>query len=74
MLCWQVGVRCSLEQMLEQGFYHADPHPGNLLRTRDGRLAYLDFGMCGSVDRRIRQNLMRATLHLVNREFGELLF
>jgi serine/threonine protein kinase len=28
-----------------QGFYHADPHPGNLLRMRDGRLCYLDFGM-----------------------------
>jgi hypothetical protein len=89
----EVGVRCSLEQMLEevpggggsvkpagggfrraegtalfrvsawpverfasanpvvfcpfptpQGFYHADPHPGNLLKTPDGRLAYLDFG------------------------------
>eukprot|EP00887_Chlorella_sp_A99_P007885 scaffold20.g7885.t1 len=41
----EVGVRCSLEQMLEEGFYHADPHPGNLLRTRDGELAFLDFGM-----------------------------
>jgi hypothetical protein len=30
-----------------QGFYHADPHPGNLLRMRDGRLCYLDFGMVG---------------------------
>lgn len=40
----EIGVRCSLEQLLEFGFYHADPHPGNLLRTRDGRLAYLDFG------------------------------
>ena len=44
-----VGVRCSLEQMLECGFFHSDPHPGNLLRTRDGKLAYLDFGMTGSV-------------------------
>ncbi|KAL4420222.1 hypothetical protein ABPG77_011046 [Micractinium sp. CCAP 211/92] len=68
----EVGVRCSLEQMLEEGFYHADPHPGNLLRTRDGKLAYLDFGMMGQVDPTIRRGLMRATLHLVNREFEAL--
>ncbi|PSC70755.1 putative aarF domain-containing kinase chloroplastic [Micractinium conductrix] len=68
----EVGVRCSLEQMLEEGFYHADPHPGNLLRTRDGKLAYLDFGMMGEVDVTIRRGLMRATLHLVNREFEAL--
>ncbi|KAG2498458.1 hypothetical protein HYH03_003712 [Edaphochlamys debaryana] len=68
----EVGVRCSLEQMLEEGFYHADPHPGNLLRTPDGRLAYLDFGMMGSIDEKTRNALMTATLHLVNREYGRL--
>lgn len=68
----EVGVRCSLEQLLEYGFYHADPHPGNLLRTKDGRLAYLDFGMMGEVDEKIRQGLIQATLHLVNREYQAL--
>lgn len=68
----EIGVVCSLEQMLEVGFYHADPHPGNLLRTKDGKLAYLDFGMMGSIDANIRQGLIRATLHLVNREYGAL--
>lgn len=38
-----------------EGFYHADPHPGNLLRTADGRLAYLDFGMMGQIDSNIRR-------------------
>jgi predicted unusual protein kinase regulating ubiquinone biosynthesis (AarF/ABC1/UbiB family) len=68
----EIGVRCSLEQMLEEGFYHADPHPGNLLKTQDGRLAYLDFGMMGEIDVGVRQALIRATLHLVNREYGAL--
>lgn len=68
----EVGVRCSLEQLLEFGFYHADPHPGNLLRTKDGNLAYLDFGMMGEVDENIRRGLIQATLHLVNREYKAL--
>ena len=38
----------------------------------DGRLCYLDFGMMGRIDERTRQGLMRATLHMVNREFDEL--
>ena len=68
----EIGVKCSLEQLLEFGYYHADPHPGNLLKTKDGKLAYLDFGMMGEVDESIRQGLIRATLHLVNREYEAL--
>ena len=45
-----MGVYCSFNQLLENGFYHADPHPGNLLRTDDGKLAYLGtlFIICSS--------------------------
>ena len=39
----EIGVQCSLEQLLEHGFFHADPHPGYLLALKDGRLCYLDF-------------------------------
>ena len=41
----EIGVQCSLEQLLEHGFFHADNHRGNLLALEDGRLCYLDFGM-----------------------------
>ncbi len=51
---------------------HTDPHPGNLLRLPNGKLAYLDFGMMGSVDPSIRRGLIRATLHLTNREYAAL--
>ena len=40
----KVGVECFLAQLLETGFFHADPHPGNLLVTEDGKLALIDFG------------------------------
>eukprot|EP00210_Caulerpa_lentillifera_P001091 g1052.t1 len=67
-----VGVRCSLEQMLEEGFYHADPHPGNLMKMQNGLLCYIDFGMMGQINKQTQQALIRATLHLVNREFEAL--
>jgi predicted unusual protein kinase regulating ubiquinone biosynthesis (AarF/ABC1/UbiB family) len=67
-----IGVNCSLQQLLEHGFFHADPHPGNLLALADGRLAYLDFGMMSSISREARTGLIQAVVHLVNRDFGSL--
>ncbi|XP_010261107.1 PREDICTED: uncharacterized aarF domain-containing protein kinase At1g71810, chloroplastic isoform X2 [Nelumbo nucifera] len=68
----EVGVYCSFNQLLEYGFYHADPHPGNLLRTFDGKLAYLDFGMVGEFKQELRDGFIEACLHLVNRDFDAL--
>ncbi|RZB61284.1 putative aarF domain-containing protein kinase, chloroplastic isoform B [Glycine soja] len=68
----EVGVYCSFNQLLECGFYHADPHPGNLLRTYDGKLAYLDFGMTGEFKQELRDGFIEACLHLVNRDFDAL--
>ncbi|MEZ2234304.1 ABC1 kinase family protein [Microcoleus sp.] len=65
----EVGVQCSLRQLLEHGFFHADPHPGNLLATPDGKLAYLDFGMMSEVKPYQRYGLLEAVVHLVNRDF-----
>ncbi len=68
----EVGVNCSLQQLLEHGFFHADPHPGNLLAMADGRLCYLDFGMMSEVSRESRTGLIEAVVHLVNRNFNNL--
>ena len=67
-----VGVQCSLRQLLEHGFFHADPHPGNLLAMPDGKLAYLDFGMMSEVKPYQRYGLIEAIVHLVNRDFDGL--
>ena len=67
-----VGVNCSLQQLLEHGFFHADSHPGNLLALKDGRLCYLDFGMMSEVSRESRTGLIQAVVHLVNRNFNKL--
>jgi predicted unusual protein kinase regulating ubiquinone biosynthesis (AarF/ABC1/UbiB family) len=68
----EVGVQCSLRQLLEYGFFHADPHPGNLLAMGDGRLAYLDFGMMSQMEPYQRYGLIEAIVHLVNRDFESL--
>lgn len=40
-----LGVECSLSQLLQTGIMHADPHPGNIMRSLDGSIVYLDFGL-----------------------------
>ncbi|MEA5419968.1 AarF/ABC1/UbiB kinase family protein [Spirulina sp. CCNP1310] len=40
----QLGVSCYLKQLLEDGFFQSDPHPGNMAVRRDGRLIFYDFG------------------------------
>ena len=61
-----------MQQLLEHGFFHADPHPGNLLALKDGRLCYLDFGMMSEVSRDSRSGLIQAVVHLVNKNFDKL--
>ncbi len=68
----EVGVQCSLRQLLEHGFFHADPHPGNLLAMDNGQLAYLDFGMMSHIKPYQRYGLIEAVVHLVNRDFESL--
>ncbi|XP_052210732.1 uncharacterized protein LOC127813674 isoform X1 [Diospyros lotus] len=62
------GLYCSLRQLLEVGFFHADPHPGNLVATEDGFLAYFDFGMMGNIPRHYRVGLIQMLVHFVNRD------
>lgn len=62
-------VQCSLRQMLENGFFHADPHAGNLLAMSNGKLCYLDFGMVSYVESSQRYSIIEAVVHMVNRDF-----
>uniref|UniRef100_A0A1J3IPL0 ABC1 atypical kinase-like domain-containing protein n=2 Tax=Noccaea caerulescens TaxID=107243 RepID=A0A1J3IPL0_NOCCA len=62
------GLSCSLKQLLEVGFFHADPHPGNLVATKEGSLVYLDFGMMGNIPRHYRVGLIQILVHFVNRD------
>ncbi|XP_072976124.1 protein ACTIVITY OF BC1 COMPLEX KINASE 3, chloroplastic [Typha angustifolia] len=64
-----IGIQCSLRQLLEYGYFHADPHPGNLLATPDGRLAFLDFGMMSETPEDARVAIIGHVVHMVNRDY-----
>jgi len=68
----QVGVTTGLQQLLEHGFFHADPHPGNLFAMSDGRMAYIDFGMMDQLEETTKESLVDALVHLVNKDYADL--
>ncbi|CAH9101200.1 unnamed protein product [Cuscuta europaea] len=66
----KVGVICYLKQLLDTGFFHADPHPGNLIRTPDGKLAILDFGLVTKLTDDQKYGMIEAIAHLIHRDYG----
>jgi predicted unusual protein kinase regulating ubiquinone biosynthesis (AarF/ABC1/UbiB family) len=68
----QIGVTSGLQQLLEHGFFHADPHPGNLFAMPDGRMAYIDFGMMDQLEETTKETLVDALVHLVNKDYTDL--
>ncbi len=67
-----IGVTSGLRQLLEFGFFHADPHPGNLFAMRDGRMAYIDFGMMDQLEEFTKETIVDSVVHLINRNYDEL--
>lgn len=64
----QRGVGLVLKMIFEDGFFHADLHPGNLFVEEDGTLAIIDFGMVGTVDKRTRAILGHLLLAVAGRD------
>ncbi len=62
-----------LRMMLVHGFFHADPHPGNVLATSDGRIVLLDFGMVIPVSRELRSRLVTTVFAAIRRDTDALL-
>jgi ubiquinone biosynthesis protein len=54
--------RAYLKQILVDGFFHADPHPGNVFLTNDGRLALIDLGMVGWISTELQEKLLKLLL------------
>lgn len=66
------GADAILRQVLEHGFFHADPHPGNLVVMADHVIGFLDLGMVGRLDDRARRALARIVHAIQHRDTAEL--
>lgn len=67
-----LGVITYLTQLLDTGFFHADPHPGNMLRTPDGRLVILDFGLMTRITDDQKYGMIEAIAHLIHRDYDQI--
>lgn len=54
----RLGAKAYLHQLLNDGFFHADPHPGNIAVDTDGALIFYDFGMMGQIQSNVKEGLM----------------
>jgi len=82
----EIGVTSGLQQLLEHGFFHADPHPGNLfamapqcevngktpIEPISAQMAYIDFGMMDQLDETTKETLVDAVVHLINKDYDDL--
>lgn len=68
----RIGVETGLQQLLEFGFFHADPHPGNLFAMPDGRMAYIDFGMMDQLEQNTKETLVDSVVHLLDKNYVSL--
>ena len=62
----QYGLKSYFKQIMTDGFFHADPHPGNLIVTPDQKLCYIDMGMMGILNEDFKENLAELILLLIS--------
>lgn len=62
------GAQAYLHQLLNNGFFHADPHPGNLAVSPDGALIFYDFGMMGTIKSNVREGLMETLFGIAQKD------
>jgi ubiquinone biosynthesis protein len=62
------GAKLILKQIFEFGFFHADPHPGNILVMNDKRICFLDYGMMGSLSEKSKEYLGDLLIGIVNKD------
>jgi predicted unusual protein kinase regulating ubiquinone biosynthesis (AarF/ABC1/UbiB family) len=66
-----VGAESYLQQLLNHGFFHADPHPGNLAVTSSGGLIFYDFGMMGQIQPITKEKLLRTFFGIAQKDADE---
>lgn len=64
----QMGAKAYLQQLLNDGFFHADPHPGNIAVSPEGGLIFYDFGMMGVIEANVREGLMETLYGIASKD------
>ncbi|WP_267384832.1 ABC1 kinase family protein [Cyanobacterium sp. uoEpiScrs1] len=64
----KLGAKAYLSQLLNSGFFHADPHPGNIAVNTDGDLIFYDFGMMGRINVNIREKLIDILFGIIQKD------
>lgn len=62
------GAEAYLHQLLNNGFFHADPHPGNIAVSPEGSLIFYDFGMMGRIKANVREQLMKTLFGIAQKD------
>jgi predicted unusual protein kinase regulating ubiquinone biosynthesis (AarF/ABC1/UbiB family) len=69
----RLGAKAYFHQLLDHGFFHADPHPGNLAVSPEGSLIFYDFGMMGQVVSVTREKLLNVFFSIANKDANQLI-
>jgi ubiquinone biosynthesis protein len=69
----KIGVDAYFKQILEDGFFHADPHPGNIFAMPSGQIGFMDFGIVGRVSPELRESMANTFIALINKDFDRLI-
>lgn len=70
----EIGINSIFKQIFEYGFFHADPHPGNIFVINEDCIAYIDFGMIGIIDKKTLNILNSITLAAVDRNIDRIIY
>jgi ubiquinone biosynthesis protein len=68
----RIGVDAYFKMILEDGFFHADPHPGNIFAMPSGQIGFMDFGIVGKVTEEMKETMANTFLALINKDFDKL--
>ncbi|MCQ2396099.1 MAG: AarF/UbiB family protein [Lentisphaeria bacterium] len=64
----EIGADLFLKQFFTYGFFHADPHPGNIFILPDGKFCYIDFGLCGRISKEEQMLFCRLMMSILERD------
>ena len=69
-----IGIRSLFKQIFEYGFFHADPHPGNIFVIDQNTISYIDFGMIGIIDRKTLNSLDEIAISVVEKNIDKIIY